>query len=411
MSGAKQMTSAKRSAGLLSISSVAGLFLPLVELPFLARALGIEQFGHLLFLQALALAAAVFVEYGYHFSGARRIGQAGDDVLARSRAISEVTTAKITLYCVVSLVTLVILFTASKGVGPTQIFYVLALVAAFGFSPMWYFLGRGRLVTPTLLDLALRGLGLLAIILVVKEPSDLDKALLIQAAVGILNTTIPSIIAMRENQIMRSRLGAVKASLVEGWTFFVYKSASGMSSSIATSVLGVTSGTTAVGTFSPSEKLTRAGTSFVTIVSSAFFSSAIANVESKHSGYRNRLFRALAMLFVILSLGASLIAFLAEPIVLIALGDEFVVGAHLLQLMVFVIPLRATGSVLSLLWLIPHKREKLVSRISLANIVFVLGAGLVVTPVAGAVGMGIVVAASEVCLFLVLCSVAGKIDA
>src|SRR5690606_5561800 len=106
--------------------------------------------------------------------------------------------------------------------------FVLAYFLAFGFSPMWYFQGRERMVGPALLDVTLRlcGLGLLAVM--VRAPGDFMVALPILAIPPLLNTSLTTWWCRREVGPVSWDPGGACRQIREGFHFFVYRSASNL---------------------------------------------------------------------------------------------------------------------------------------------------------------------------------------
>jgi len=394
------LASAKRNAGMLVVSNIASLGIPLIELPFLARALGVETYGMLLFVHAIALTAAIFVDYGFHYSGARTIAQAADDHQTKTKTVTHILTAKAILYLMALLVILPVYAWGFRTALPYGQIALCLLLAAYGFSPAWYFLGRGNLKVPVAADLVLRTIGLLLIIFFIRTPSDLGLLLLIQCSVGMLNSALPCLVMIWETGLVRPDFNMVMREIRTGWQFFVFKGASGISLSIATTILGIMSTAAQVGLFAPSEKLIRAGTSCVTTVLSAFFPVSVQRAMTQGDAFKQRLIKPLTMLFFVLLLTACAIAALSSTLVGFAFGDAFSDAAPLLQVMAFLMPFRATSTLLSILWLIPAGHEHLSSRLVLGNVFFVACLGLVIAPAAGAVGVAAVLALGEIGLCL-----------
>jgi len=399
------LASAKRNASMLAVSNIASLGIPLIEMPFLARALGVEHYGMLLFVQAIALTAAIFVEYGFHYSGARTIAQVADDHQAKARTVTHILTAKAMLYGIAILVILPAYAWTFHTEFPHGQVVLCLLLAAYSFSPAWYFLGKGNLKVPVATDLVLRSIGLLLIIFFARTPEDLGLVLLVQCSVGMLNSALPSLVMIRETGLVRPDIKMAMREIRLGWHFFVFKGASGVSASIATTVLGILSTPAQVGLFAPSEKLIRAGTTFVTTVLSAFFSASVQSVMTQGDAFKHRLVRPLTMLFCMLCLGACVVAILSSTLVRMAFGDAFSAAASLLQVMAFLVPFRAMSALLSILWLIPAGHEHISSRLVLANVVFVVSLGFWVAPAAGAIGVATVLALGEIglCLATIYC--------
>jgi len=396
----KALKGAKRNAAMLAVSNFASLGIPLIELPILAHALGVETYGVLLFLHGIALTAAIFVEYGFHYNGARAIAQAARNDQTEARIVTNILTAKSMLYMAALVAALSVYAIAFDEKLPHGQIALCMLLAAYGFSPAWYFLGRNNLKIPMVADITFRLIGLLLIVFFVHAPEDVDVVLLIQCSVGLLNSAIPCLVMIRATGLARPDFKLALREVCMGWKFFIYKGATGVASSIATTVLGMTSTATQVGLFAPSEKLIRAGSTFVTTVLSAFFPISVQHVMAQGDAFRQRLLKPLVILFCLLLLVASVIAVLSNTLIRLIFGSSFSDATPLLQLMAFLIPFRTISALLSILWLIPANREDVTSRLALGNIVFVSCLGFVIAPIAGATGMAAVLALGEIGLFI-----------
>src|SRR5690606_1446704 len=132
---------------------------------------------------------------GFHFSGARRLAIAESDGSSISRVISDVTTAKVIFSAVLLPVfTLVLLLNFSGWEAYSTLPSFVLIVLSFGFSPAWYYVGRERLLFPAMFDLAVRVVGLVLIVALVRSPDDFLMSLAIMAAIGTLNTLVPTVV-------------------------------------------------------------------------------------------------------------------------------------------------------------------------------------------------------------------------
>src|SRR5690606_38061523 len=86
-----------RNAGALYAVQLVSFLVPVLEIPILARALGVAQYGHILFCQALALTASLLVEYGFNINAAHQAALVRDRPQDLTRLFSQVSLAKIVL--------------------------------------------------------------------------------------------------------------------------------------------------------------------------------------------------------------------------------------------------------------------------------------------------------------------------
>lgn len=250
------------NAAWLLLAQIGGLLIPLIELPVLARALEQQAYGQVLYALGIAMTAAIFVEFGFTFSAARRVVAAKGDRGLLGQLVADVLLAKLMLSAAVALIIVTLMLT---GTGATSIpghwfIWITLFIIAFGFSPMWYYFGVEKLMLPAMLDLALRASGLLLVILLVSTPQHAQRVLAIQATVGVCNTLIPTLLMLRRTGIGRFHLRGALTVLRESWELFLYKGAQAVMGSIASTIMGGLGGARAVGAFVPAEKLVRAAT-------------------------------------------------------------------------------------------------------------------------------------------------------
>lgn len=401
---------ARSNAFWLTVAHLSGLVIPLIELPFLARALGPEAFGYVLFFQAASLTIGLVIEYGFHFNGARRIAVGEKDRGTCRDIVTGVTFAKLALAGICAGIAAFVLASVPSGREFWELTpWVMLMALANGLSPVWYFLGIGRLVFVAVFDIFVRALGLIMIVSLVREPEDFTLAIQIYVCVGLINTFVPSVIMLSRTGIRLASLGEIRRELVTGWPFFVMKGCAGVSASISTTILGASSSAREVGLFGPSEKIVRAANALVVVVLSAYFPDAVRRTSGDGAAARTLFTRALVVLFACMSLIAGCVALLASHIVAIIFGDGFGAAVPLLQVLAFLIPVRTASSALSVLWFIPTGREILVSRLNLFGLALVLTLGIPLSYAYGAGGMALALAAGEIVLLAALLLAFGRL--
>ncbi len=398
-----------RNAGALYGVQLVSFLVPVFEIPILARALGAESYGQILFCQALALTASLLVEYGFNINAAQQAALARGRLPDLNRLFSQVLLAKVLLAA-----PLVGFMLVAWGVGlfdpyldAALLAFVLAYFLAFGFSPMWYFQGRERMAGPALLDVGLRvcGLGLLA--LMVRTPGDFMLALPILAIPPLLNTGLTTWWCRREVGPVGWDLGGACRQIREGFHFFVYRSASNLAMSAIPVFLGLTSGKRAVGEFAPPEKLIKGMASLAMP-----FLSAVFPVFSRHlsAGGGAAAFRApvrvLAAIGVLAVVGAGIGAWLGPWVLDLLLGQGFAGSLAIYYVLLAVAPLRIFNQSIAMVLLIPAGRAKAASYAISVFSALAVACGTALSLPYGGLGMAAGLVAAEVALLAVLVGMA-----
>jgi len=379
------------NAAWLLLAQVGGLLIPLIELPVLARALQQQAYGQTLYALGIAMTAAIFVEFGFTFSAARRVVAAQGDRLKLGQIVADVLLGKLLLSTAVAVV-IIIMMLIGTGATPlpgTWFIWIGLFVVAFGFSPMWYYFGTEKLMLPAMLDIALRATGLMLIVLTVSMPQHAQRVLAIQSTIGVLNTLIPTIVMVRRTGIGRFSVTGAWSVLKESWELFLYKGAQAVMGSVASTMLGSLGGARAVGAFVPAEKLVRAATGLAGPLLNAAFPHLV-RMQAKSATAAKRIVTlwllTLALLTVVF---AALMTWLAPWLVHLAFGPGYGNAVDLLRLLVWIVPLRVCSMSMAILWFIPAGLEQIASRAMMLNIAVVCILAAILVPYWGGLGMTI----------------------
>ncbi|CAI0773726.1 Putative O-antigen transporter [Serratia entomophila] len=388
----------------LMLAQIGGLFIPLIELPVLARALGQQGYGQVLYALGIALTASVFVEFGFNFSAARSVVKVRENKRELAQLVTNVLFAKLLLSLAVAGVVGILVF---SGTGATAIphhwfIWISLFILAFGFTPLWYYVGIERLILPALLDLGLRSTGLMFTILLVSSPQHAQRVLTIQATVGIINTLLPTLLMIRTTGLGGVSLRGAITALRESWELFLYKGAQSIMGSIASTLLGLLGGARAVGAFVPAEKLVRAASGLAAPVLNAAFPHLVRLQSDSAHAAKRVVSLAVGVLFLATVVFAVLTVCVAGWVVNIVFGPGYQDAIELLRLLVWIVPLRICSMALAILWFIPGGKEQVASRVMMLNIVIICLLAFLLVPTLGGLGMTIAFLAAEVTMFSLL---------
>lgn len=124
----------------LSALHLFNMIIPLLLIPFIIKHVGIIKYGELAFAITLSNYALILVNFGFDYSGTKRISENRDNLNIISSVLISITLIKVLLFIIVLLVFfLVIMFL--NGFDFFLYFFSLLIVLDSIFLPKWFFLG------------------------------------------------------------------------------------------------------------------------------------------------------------------------------------------------------------------------------------------------------------------------------
>lgn len=388
----------------LIFAQIGGLLIPLLELPVLARALGQQSYGQVLYALGIALTISVFVEFGFNFSAARQVVKIRENKQELAQLVTNVLFAKLLLsFIVTCIIGALLYFGASTTEIPHHWFiWISFFTFSLGFTPLWYYVGIEKLVLPIMLDLCLRSIGLVFIITLVSSPHHAQRVLVIQSIVSIINTFLPTLLMIRTTGFGVFSLQGTINTLKDGWELFLYKGTQSIMGSVSSPLLGWLNGTLAIGTFVPAEKLVRAAIGLATPMLNAAFPHIVKLQYHSANTTKKIVSIIIIILFIVSIIFVMLTTYLASWIVNTIFGSEYQDAIMLLKILVYIVPLRICSMTLAILWFIPRGKEVIASRTMMLNIVITLLIAIIFVPTFGALGMCISLLAAEFTMFSLL---------
>ena len=351
-----------KNMGLLFSVQLCGYLIPILEIPVLARALGVQEYGKVVLIQSVALLTSLVVEYGFSLSGSRQVAIARDDSGALARIFGEVLSAKLLIFSIVSIVGVVIFLTSGPAFYDRDLLLMgWVYFIAFGFSPFWFFQGLEKIALVVVVEVSLRFVGLFFLYIFIHGEQDALLAFGIMSGFGLLNTLFGNAICV--NKIGRFSLSFAGGlqQIKLGFHVFVYKSSNNILMSAGPSLVGVTSGHVAVAAYVPAEKIIRGFVSFVNPVLIGFYPYLNRQFQVSQGNTIRLSWMIVIGMFFSGVLSAGLIYFVGDFLILTVLGAGFTAASEILKVFVWIIPFRLANQALGLCMLIPMGRDKATS--------------------------------------------------
>lgn len=389
-----------RSTLALTTAHAAGYAVTLLEIPVLARALGAEGYGMLLWVQATALLGSMLVDWGFNLSASREIARTKGDGKAISSLCGNVFLAKTILLVCVSL-PMLMAYLIFKPVPPELAAAGFVYLVAFGMSPFWYFQGMEKMGRAVLVEILTRLAALLGLIIFVKSPDDVTLALALMATGGLMSTLVTALMCRVEVGHFYFSLSGAINQIRCSTSIFIYKSSGTLVASAATTVLGSVAGKAAVGIFGPAEKLAKAVIGLALPLLNAFYPH-LSRLYVEDKAKKNRQSVMLLMTVTIAGIMAAVILTFAGPTLMRwLLGSGFEEAGKLIVLMVWLIPLRLMNQTIGFAVLLPAQLEHRASSSMLVSAIVSLTLGALFATTYGAQGMVAGILVGEMFLLLV----------
>lgn len=383
-----------RAFALLFGAHLAGLVVPLLTVPWLARVLRPDGWAPVLVAQSLAAWAILILEFGFDLAGTRAVAQAGDPV-ATGMAVARVQRARLLLTPLVTALTLLAAWLL-PGLEWRLVISAIVFVLARGLSPYWFFQGVQRLRIATAVETLGKVVPALAVFVLVHDPADGWKVVAAQAMGALMATTLLTIRLHTLVPVPRASNADAVHALRDALPMFGSRAASGLYIQANTLLLSLMAPAAAVAAYGGAERLVRAAINLLGPVTQGFFPHVSRLVAEDPLRARGAVRGALAGLGGLGLLAAAAAALLAPPVVRLLLGPDYAASIPVLRLLSLVIPLVAAGTVLGIYWALPLRRERLFLAIVCAGGVVNLVLAAMLVPRFQAMGMAASVVVAEV---------------
>lgn len=316
--------------GYLTMLQVANYIFPFISMPYLARVLGVEKFGILAIGTAVVAYFQSITDYGFSYTTVRKIARNRDDAEYVSKITSLTFTAKFVLMigCAMILVLLCAFVPYLRG-------YTVVLFATFLYIPGhiffadWFFQAVEDMKYITILAVISKFVFTVLVFVFIKQESDyILQPILI--ALGYAVSSFVCIYIMRKKYKVRfvcPSFRSIAQELKEGFDMFVTLFLPTIYTNLNTIILGSSQGDRATGIYNGASRFTGLAYNIFTTISRTVYP-FFARKMDKHKLY----------VYVSLSIAVIISLFLfalAEPLVLILLGEDFSPTIPVLRIVAF----------------------------------------------------------------------------
>jgi PST family polysaccharide transporter len=157
----------------LGLLQMANYIIPILIIPFVVRALGVEFFGKASYAQNIISYLTLIVTYGFEYSATQDVAINREDKSKLRTVFWTVVNFKALLLAVSLAVLVVLYFTFPKaGEDPMLYFYAALLNVGMVLFPTWFFQGIEKMKNMAIFNFAIKALGAVLVVLLVRAPTD-----------------------------------------------------------------------------------------------------------------------------------------------------------------------------------------------------------------------------------------------
>ncbi len=324
---------------ILALSAVqAGNFLvPLLALPYLARTLGVEGYGQVVWVQTVMLFGAIWVDFGFGWSVTRDISANRHNAKHVARVFASTWVVQWVLAAVFVAVTLVAVF-AGAVKEPWSYVVGLGIVLGQVLLPLWLFQGLEVLRAVAAIQLMGKLLTLPLVFLWVQGPNDQLGALLFFSASSVLVGLFAVGLIWHRGlvQWVRPSLAGMWQVFHQGTLLFSSRALISLYTTLIPLAVGLWAGATQLAYFNLADRLKSAVQALLAPVSQALFPRMSWLFQNDRAA-AHVLVRKTALGVSALAGVAGLVLWAAaEPLMVLLGGADFAKGASVLCWLAFV---------------------------------------------------------------------------
>jgi PST family polysaccharide transporter len=363
------------------------------------RVLGPEKYGLVNFALAFTAFFVTICDYGFNLSATKEISINRENKYKISKIFSSVITIKLVLFFLSMLIFLLIVF-LFKLFQENVLLYSVALLSVLGtaFFPLWFYQGIERMKYILIISVAVRTFTTILIFLLIKNENDFvvyaGLNTLTQILIGIMGLSF----ALWKFGINYSlpTIDQLKQQIKNGWSFFLSTIWISLYTTSNVFILGLFAPNYVVGYFAAADKIRIAFQGLFSSMSQSVFpyvNKLLSESYEKFISFNKILFKVNAIVGVIISVTIFL---LAEPIVKIVLGNEYVSSVLVLKIIGWLPLIIIMSNVMGIQTMLPLNKLNAFSFILFLAAIINLSLSVILVPIFFEIGTSISVLLTEV---------------
>lgn len=292
----------------LSLLQVVGYILPLITLPYIARVIGVENFGSIAFASAVIVFFQTLTDYGFNYTGIRDISRIRDNKIETSLAFSRIIFARVFLLVLSFIILLLLILLVPKfKENEVILLYTFTLIPGYVMYPEWFFQALEKMKYSSILSVIIKILFTCSIFIFIRDKEDYIYIPLING-LGFMFVGIMAFILIYKQgyKLVRVSIKEIAEVIKNSTNMFVTLILPNLYTNMSTIFIELFWGKGATGIFDAGYKFIGITQQFTNVLSRAFYP-FLARRMDKHSLYEKISF--------VLSLVISAILYFSAPLI------------------------------------------------------------------------------------------------
>lgn len=327
-------------SGFVKNFSYIGLFqllnycFPLITMPIIARALGPESLGKFNYIMSVMCYFTLLINYGFGVTATREVSTGNCEA---SEVFSKVLYCQLMMFAL-SLMAFALMINQFDFLRENMIISLFCFLACIPFSQAWIFQAKERIKALLIINIIPRLISLPLIILLIKEPADLQTYAIIIFASTFISSALTLTLAFRffSLHLQKIKIKSCLRFMLAGKDIFLSSVVINFYTTTGIVILGIMTSTTDVGYYSAAQKIIDIAKSFAVAPVNIILLPLLArtsrgNIESIKSTVANLMpafFLVSVLLLVMLLLSSDLI-------IAILYGSQFRESIAILRVLSF----------------------------------------------------------------------------
>lgn len=345
----------------LAIIQVANYIFPLITLPYLARVLGVMQFGSLMLAQALIQYFITITEYGFNLSATKKISLAKDQYDI-DRVYTNTLYARLILAVICFISAIIISQSIKMFENQVGIISILFLgVLGNCLFPLYLFQGLELMKNIAWISILSKILMTMLTFILVRDVTDINGAafaltmpLFLPGVISIFYISYKNIAT-----IIKFDFTSVKKELKDGSSLFISQVAISFYTTFNSIMLGYFYGPTMVGIFAAADKLRIAAQSCYIPIQQVVF----PRINKETGSIKIKLLKYGALFLSISFIGSICVFIFGQQVAILYLGNDFIISAILFKWMSILLFIIGVAIVFGQWGLITIGKEKTLTKI------------------------------------------------
>ena len=387
----------------LIILQVFNTIVPLLTLPYITRVLGTSNYGVFSLALNWVTYFQVIVEYGFGFTGARKVSIHGDESL--QELYSRIITARIFLlfgtFLTMNILSAVLHVSRAQYISMNILFLIILGVA---FQLTWLFQGKQDMKLIAIINAVSRMFSVLMVFALVHSENHLYLYCICYAITFLLSAVLGILLARKKYglKVRLCRIADAISEIKDGWYLFISQAVSKIFSGIGTTVLGADATASAVGIYSAIYKIPYIMMLFFSPISQALYPHISVRFSDSFENGCKTVVKAAKLVIPAFALAGFAIILLRKQLILIAFGKEYLEYSAIIIPLVLWMLFSVINNFMGIQFLVASGNQKLYSCAFTIGSLITVGLNVLLGLIFGIYGVSAAAPIGEVSLTVLL---------